>query len=280
MEKRGTPDSGVEQAVSRALRDNLAKLQTTADELHQAVADLVAACASSRPTNSLPPMLRAQTAAASLAASLEVLSRFVTTAMQAAPQTSAEKETVLAFGPAAPEPPRDQAPLAPSLPTPMAAAPASIEIGPAADMIGEGAPVASPEPVLAEPDLTNVSFTDFETAAVATEPPAPQPTSFELAGLSPADLEMHRRANRVAKVAMQDIKMLRPEKVRQGRAKKDLCQRLSNEIEKARREYDRRFGPILGHPVDYFYHWMVEILADGDHEALGEYPYPSPLLQR
>ena len=64
MEKRGTPDSGVEQAVSRTLRDNLAKLQTTADELNQAVADLVAACASSRPTNSLPPMLRAQTAAA------------------------------------------------------------------------------------------------------------------------------------------------------------------------------------------------------------------------
>ena len=280
MEKRGTPDSGVEQAVSRALRDNLAKLQTTADELHQAVADLVAACASSRPTNSLPPMLRAQTAAASLAASLEVLSRFVTTAMQSAPQTSAENETVLAFGPAAPEPPRDQTPPAPSLPTPMAAAPAPVEIGPAADMIGEGAPVALPEPVLAEPELTNVSFTDFETAAVATEPPAPQPTSFELAGLSPSDQEMHRRANRVAKVAMQDIKMLRPEKVRQGRAKKDLCQRLSNEIEKARREYDRRFGPILGHPVDYFYHWMVEILADGDHEALGEYPYPSPLLQR
>jgi len=280
VEKRGTPDSGVEQAVSRTLRDNLAKLQTTADELHQAVADLVAACASSRPTNSLPPMLRAQTAAASLAASLEVLSRFVTTAMQAAPQSSAEQGTVVAVGPTAPEPPRDQTPPAPSLPTPMAAAPAPVEIGPAADMIGEGAPVALPEPVLAEPELTNVSFTDFEMAAAATEPSAPQPTSFELAGLSPADLEMHRRANRVAKVAMQDIKMLRPEKVRQGRAKKDLCQRLSNEIEKARREYDRRFGPILGHPVDYFYHWMVEILADGDHEALGGYPYPSPLLQR
>ena len=92
--------------------------------------------------------------------------------------------------------------------------------------------------------------------------------------------ELHRRANRVAKVVMQDIKMLKPEQVRQGRANKDLCQRLSNEIEKARNEYDRRFGPILGHPVDYFYHWLVEILAEGDHEALGEYPYPSPLLRR
>jgi hypothetical protein len=29
----------------------------------------------------------------------------------------------------------------------------------------------------------------------------------------------------------------------------------------------------MDHPVDYFYRWMVEILADGDAHALGEYPY-------
>ncbi len=45
--------SSVEQAVSRALRDNLARLQSTAEELNQAVADMVAACASNRPTNAL-----------------------------------------------------------------------------------------------------------------------------------------------------------------------------------------------------------------------------------
>ncbi len=39
------------------------------------------------------------------------------------------------------------------------------------------------------------------------------------------------------------------------------------------------FQAILGHPVDYFYDWMVEILADGDPGALGEYPYPSPVLR-
>src|SRR5580693_4257196 len=60
----------LEQAVSRTLRDSLEKLQRTSGELDQAVGDLVAACASSRVSNSLPPMLRARTAAASLAASL------------------------------------------------------------------------------------------------------------------------------------------------------------------------------------------------------------------
>src|ERR1700685_1861187 len=70
-------ERALEEAVSRALRDNLAPLQRTAEELQQAYADLVAACSSSRPSNALPAMLRAQTAASSLAAGLSVLSTFL-----------------------------------------------------------------------------------------------------------------------------------------------------------------------------------------------------------
>ncbi len=62
-ERQKSLDRALEEAVSRALRDNLAPLQRTADELHQAYADLVAACSSTRPSNALPAMLRAQTAA-------------------------------------------------------------------------------------------------------------------------------------------------------------------------------------------------------------------------
>src|SRR5579871_5190714 len=80
----------VEQAVARTLRDSLAKLQQTTRELDQAVSDLVSACASARPLNSLPSMLRARSAAASLAASLEVLSKFVITALQLASPVEAE----------------------------------------------------------------------------------------------------------------------------------------------------------------------------------------------
>jgi len=54
---------------------------------------------------------------------------------------------------------------------------------------------------------------------------------------------------------------------------------LHSEIDKARKEYDRRFRAIQDHPVDYFHHWMVEILAGGNIEALGEYPYPSSALR-
>ncbi len=72
--------------------------------------------------------------------------------------------------------------------------------------------------------------------------------------------------------------MLRPEDVRIGRENKDLCIRLRDDIEKAHKEYDRRFQSIQSHPVDYFYDWMVEILGGGDAQTLGEYPYPSPVM--
>ncbi len=84
--------SSVEQAVSRTLRDNLERIQRTSEELHQAINDLVSACASSRPTNALPSMIRAQSSASSLAATLDVLSRFVTAAMQPATRSPFEQE--------------------------------------------------------------------------------------------------------------------------------------------------------------------------------------------
>ena len=79
--RKNSLEQALEEAVSRALRDNLAPLQRTADDLHHAYADLVAACSSSRPSNALPALLRAQTSAAALAAGLSVLSNFVAVAL-------------------------------------------------------------------------------------------------------------------------------------------------------------------------------------------------------
>jgi hypothetical protein len=291
--------SGIEQVVSRALRDNLGRLQRTADELAQAIADLVAACASSRPSNTLPSMLRAQTAAASLAAALEVLSRFVTAALQPAQRTPVEEEMVRLVSVQPPERPPEPSLPPRSIPTPMgeaepsqpqASVAAPADIVQPADTVAEAAPVASPEAVgAAKPGGDGAAPDSGGMAAPAdlAEPPAEELVevgellgAFDVASLSSEEQRMHRRANRVAKVSMQDIRLLRPEQVRLGCEHKDLCLRLRDDIEKAHKEYDRRFRPILGHPVDYFYHWMVEILADGDPEALGEYPYPSPALRR
>ena len=246
------PPSAVDQAVSRALRENLERIQRTTEELHQAVSDVVSACASSRPTNALPSMLRAQTAAASISAALDVMSRFVSSAVQGSPRSPFEAEmsriaSTMAAEPA-PPPAHRQAPVQPPRVPELHVEPVP----------GQTFEEDTPLPIVAEPGYGE---------------------EFDVNRLSPEEQELHRRANRVAKVSMQDIKMLRPEQVRLGRENKDLCIRLRDDIEKAHREYDRRFKPIMDHPVDYFYRWLVEILAEGDAHVLGEYPYASPMRQ-
>jgi hypothetical protein len=287
----------IEQAVSRTLRDNLDRIQRTSEELHQAINDLISACASSRPTNALPSMIRAQTSASSLAASLEVLSRFVTSAMQPAMRSPFEQEISRAASLISAElasavvqpaaalthqtvsvqvPPPEPAPVE-EIPI-VAETPLAAEVSPVEPIFpSEPAPMPVPlwmdepspeeEPVIAVPN-------------VPQSEPAETELVFSLDSLPSEEQELHRRASRVAKVSMQDIKMLRPNDVQLGREHSDLCFRLRDDIEKAHKEYDRRFQSINSHPVDYFYDWMVEILAGGDPHALGEYPYPSPVLRR
>jgi uncharacterized damage-inducible protein DinB len=365
--------SAVEQIVSRTLRDNLEKIQRSVDELHQAVNDMASACASSRAGNALPAMVRAQTTAASLSATLEVLSRLVTGALQPPVQVQMDNQAPQApqikFQPAPPvhvpvdvpskvplsvfeQPPVPAphpiehimwTPPAPAAPMPSVAEifkpveenQAIAEAPPAEPSIFSGevpaapiepdapvTPVVSVAPVA--PDVPSVSIPE-NSVPVAIEPePAPMPEAevahdaapvalpapepdfdlrfpvaahaqaespapverveagpvFNLDVLAPEEQELHRRAFRVAKVSMQDIRMLRPEDVRAGRENKDLCFRLRDDIEKAHKEYDRRFQSIQSHPVDYFYDWMVEILGGGDPQTLGEYPYHSAVLRR
>jgi hypothetical protein len=255
--------SAVELAIARALRDNLERIQRNSDELQQAVSDVIAACSSSKPTNALPPMLRAQTSAASLSAALDVLSRFIAMAMQPGPRSPLEEKITQAIGVVAPETPPAPARPLPRVPEPQAATPAS------------SAPVEPPVHDFA-PTHPAESSIELETTDVSVG----AETEFDINQLTPEEQELHRRANRVAKVSMQDIKMLRPEQVRLGREHKDICIRLKDDIEKAHREYDRRFKPIMDHPVDYFYRWLVEILADGDPASLGEYPYATASKSR
>jgi hypothetical protein len=264
--------TAIEQAVSRAIRDNLETIQRTTDELNQAVNDVVAACASSKPTNALPPMLRAQSTAASIAAALEVLSRFVAITLNPGPRSPLEAEMTRLTSAISVESARQSHGVAPAKETTSTPAAPIAPVSPTESTpSNEFAPAAHP----------NVETEALESAPLELPQPGPFPEDVEVATegdfdvnqLSTEEQELHRRANRVAKVSMQDIKMLRPEAVRLGRENKDLCVRLRDDIEKAHREYDRRFRPIMDHPVDYFYRWMVEILADGDAHALGEYPY-------
>jgi hypothetical protein len=277
--------SSMDQAISRAMRASLNGLQRQTEELHQAVADLIAACSSSRPSNALPHTLRAQTAAASLAASLEVLGRFIASAGQSSSRAAVEEEPIRAVAASAEPVAAEVTHQAPA---------AEVENIPQGEDVSEGDPAfanapqqeIAAEPVqqmdpITEPELESVPAypQDHSAEPVLVQSPSPEDTgTFDLHSLPTEQQDMHRRANRVAKVSMQDIQLIVPEKVRLGRENRDICIRLNDEIGKARKEYERRFQPILGHGVDYFYHWMVEVLAAGDPEALGEYPYSTPAL--
>jgi hypothetical protein len=304
-QKQTSLERALEEAVSRALRDNLAPLQRTADELHQAYSDLVASCASTRPSNALPAMLRAQTAASALAAGLSVLSNFVAVALNprdvpgasasasAAAIAESESEAAPEIAPAAPSRVHETVLEVPPTPVVEEVAEKEIELAPITpeieDKIEEPAPAPVPEaereaaievePVPAVEPVPTVDEHIVEVPAHIAAPAAAEVQAFDIAAL-PAELQdLHRRANRVAKVAMQDIKLLRPKDVQTGREHNDLCVRLRADLDKARKEYDRRFRAISDHPVDYFHHWALEILAGGDRTALGEYPYPSPVLR-
>jgi hypothetical protein len=254
-------------------------------------------------------MLRAQTSAASLSAALEVLTRFVAVSLQPGPRSPFEAEiSRIASSLATPE--AVSATVAPAVAEqtlPNAAAPAPglaehVAPAPSAPLVVAPPPAAIPPPLppaapvaVAPPAVEQhhapaaathiqqepamVEATEVESAPPAVGEPEGA-SAFNVERLSPDEQELHRRANRVAKVSMQDIKMLRPEQVRLGRQHKDICVRLRDDIEKAHREYDRRFKPIMDHPVDYFYRWMVEILAEGDAHALGDYPYATTAQHR
>jgi hypothetical protein len=338
---RGKESTALEQAVSRAVRDNLALVQHTTKELGQAIEDFVAACGSSRNANMLPSMLRAQTAAASLTSMLDVLSRLLTASLQPArigaseayvaslapaeapaaeppampprvvPPVYGEPESAAAAAAAPPSvaPPAAvmaapavvEAPPAPPPPAPPAAVetppPPVVEVAPPEPepiVESHGGPLVPPETEPAPPREYVPAGVDVaveaapQPVAAVEAPPAPEPAApavppvavFRVEDLPPEQQELHRRANRHAKVSMQDIYLLRPKDVQAARQNKDICVRLRPDIEKARKEYVRRFGPILEHPVDYFYHWMVEVLAEGKPEVLGEYPYPSAAVRR
>jgi hypothetical protein len=280
--RKNSLEHALEEAVSRALRDNLAPLQRTADELHHAYADLVAACSSSRPSNALPALLRAQTSAAALAAGLSVLSNFVAVALNPREDAQSGERTGAAAAAAVEVEEEEEAPAQEEEQGVPASAPVADDD---ADSESEWAeePAEMPAGTMIPED---VELDEPAAKSVTTEIPldpvvAPEPevVAFDVSSLPAEMKELHRRANRAAKVSMQDIKLLRPKEVKLGREHRDICHRMRGELDKARKEYDRRFRAIQDHPVDYFHHWLVEILGEGDSKTLGEYPYPSPVLR-
>src|SRR6202021_1409705 len=192
-------------------------LQPTPEQLQHAYADLVAACASTKPSNALPALLRAQTAAAALAAGLSVLSNFVAVALNPRDQQASEEHEFAGTSAAAAVQEPEEAPEeVAEEETAQVSARETVEVEEPAAPAGAPPPPDPEREWVEEPE--EVLNAAPESAAVPPAAPPPEvevaEEAFELTNLPREEQELHRRANRVAKVAMQDIKLLQPKQAR------------------------------------------------------------------
>lgn len=81
--------------------------------------------------------------------------------------------------------------------------------------------------------------------------------------------EVHKKAKKFAKLLVDELKLYNQVKVTEGRAHKDLYDRLKDDIDKSRAAYEKRYGSTPAASGDYFRQAIIRILADNDESALG-----------
>jgi hypothetical protein len=119
-------------------------------------------------------------------------------------------------------------------------------------------------------------------AAVEAEPPAevvevasaraaaaPATATDPLAGLSPEDADVHRKAQRFARLLVDEIKLYNQAKVAEGRRNKDLYDRLKEDIDKSRGTFQKRYGNTAAASADYFQSELLRSLAEDDISIMG-----------
>jgi len=107
------------------------------------------------------------------------------------------------------------------------------------------------------------------TPPAAPPPPVPAAAAEELEGLSKEDQDLHKKAKRFARLLVDEIKLYNPAKVAEGKQKKDLYQRLKEDIDKSRTTYEKRYGATSAGKAGYFNAEVVRILAENDASVLG-----------
>ena len=117
------------------------------------------------------------------------------------------------------------------------------------------------EPEAAAPDPLPLA----QPEAAPTSEPAPPPAS----DVSLEDQDVHRKAQRFARLLVDEIKLYNQARVAEGRKKKDLYDRLQEAIEKSRATYQKRYGNTVAASVNYFQDEVVRSLAEDDISVMG-----------
>ena len=83
------------------------------------------------------------------------------------------------------------------------------------------------------------------------------------------DSEIQRKAQRFARLLMDEVKLYNQAKVAEGRKHKDLYDRLKEDIEKSRATYLKRYGNSVAGAAEYFNQELIRSLAEDDVSLLG-----------
>ncbi len=118
-----------------------------------------------------------------------------------------------------------------------------------------------PEPAA---EVVEVASTRAAHAAAA-----PAAATDPLAGLSPEDADVHRKAQRFARLLVDEIKLYNQAKVAEGRRNKDLYDRLKEDIDKSRGTFQKRYGNTAAASADYFQSELLRSLAEDDISIMG-----------
>lgn len=160
---------------------------------------------------------------------------------------------ILPAMPAIPVPePEPERPLAP--PTPIRPVPAPAPPAPPAHSADDATPAASATPEVRPP--SDVQGPGWAFGGAARQPVA-------------TDDPLHEEARRLARLLVSEIKLYNEEQVEEGRRKRDLYERLREDIDRSRQMYEERVEARILKSTDYFYQELVRILAAGDAKALG-----------
>jgi hypothetical protein len=89
------------------------------------------------------------------------------------------------------------------------------------------------------------------------------------AALSEEDADIHRKAQRFARLLVDEIKLYNQAKVAEGRKNKDLYDRLKDDIDKSRATFKKRYGNTAAAGVDYIQAELVRSLAEDDITVMG-----------
>jgi hypothetical protein len=124
--------------------------------------------------------------------------------------------------------------------------------------------------VVAEPDpVVEVVEVAGQAAAGGAAASAPAAATDPFSGMSSEDAETHRKAQRFARLLVDEIKLYNQAKVAEGRRNRDLYDRLKEDIEKSRSTYGKRYGTTVAMSGDYFQKEVIRNLAEEDASLMG-----------